>query len=130
MSEPLSGQSWNPYSYVGNNPLNYVDPSGFDKEGEDAVRQQEEWRRSPEAQRQWAEDCIGTECRRPPQEVEGSREAVQVGAATRPLDVSTTGSAPGHVAQSTLATVGKAITGFGLGVGDSTSRIRWRTSRR
>ena len=41
---------------------------------------------------------------------------MQVGAATRPLDVSTTGSAPGHVAQSTLATVGKAITGFGLGV--------------
>ncbi|WP_236643999.1 RHS repeat-associated core domain-containing protein [Sorangium cellulosum] len=26
---PLSGQSWNPYSYVRNSPLDHVDPSGF-----------------------------------------------------------------------------------------------------
>ena len=35
--------SWNPYSYVKNNPLKYVDPDGkvvvlFDKYGRDAVR--------------------------------------------------------------------------------------------
>jgi uncharacterized protein RhaS with RHS repeats len=30
VSRPLSGDSWNPHSYVINNPLNYVDPSGFD----------------------------------------------------------------------------------------------------
>jgi RHS repeat-associated protein len=33
---PLSGQSWNPYSYVFNNPLSFVDPSGF--EGEDDAK--------------------------------------------------------------------------------------------
>ncbi|MFT3768646.1 MAG: FG-GAP-like repeat-containing protein [Minicystis sp.] len=29
VSAPYFGQSWNPYSYVLNNPLKYVDPSGF-----------------------------------------------------------------------------------------------------
>ncbi|WP_437600225.1 RHS repeat-associated core domain-containing protein [Sorangium sp. So ce590] len=29
---PLSGQSWNPYNYVSNRPLSYVDPSGFQEE--------------------------------------------------------------------------------------------------
>src|SRR5262249_40552137 len=32
-SHPHFGQSWNPYSYVRNSPLNFVDPSGFDEEG-------------------------------------------------------------------------------------------------
>jgi len=27
--QPMSGQSWNPYSYVRNSPTNLVDPSGF-----------------------------------------------------------------------------------------------------
>src|SRR5262249_40039868 len=30
VSAPLFGQSWNAYSYVVNNPLNLVDPSGFE----------------------------------------------------------------------------------------------------
>jgi RHS repeat-associated protein len=30
---PLSGQSWNRYSYVFNNPLTLLDPSGFQSEG-------------------------------------------------------------------------------------------------
>ena len=29
VADPGSGQSWNPYSYVLNNPLAYTDPSGF-----------------------------------------------------------------------------------------------------
>jgi uncharacterized protein RhaS with RHS repeats len=29
VSTPASGQSWNPYSYVRNSPLNFTDPSGF-----------------------------------------------------------------------------------------------------
>jgi RHS repeat-associated protein len=30
VSAPYHGQSWNPYSYVVNNPLAFVDPSGFE----------------------------------------------------------------------------------------------------
>jgi RHS repeat-associated protein len=30
VSVPVAGQSWNPYSYVLNNPLAYTDPSGFE----------------------------------------------------------------------------------------------------
>ena len=30
---PGSTQSWNRYSYVNNNPLSYIDPSGFDQCG-------------------------------------------------------------------------------------------------
>ena len=35
VSHPHFGQSWNPYSYVMNNPLAYVDPSGFSEEERD-----------------------------------------------------------------------------------------------
>jgi RHS repeat-associated protein len=34
VSVPLFGQSWNPYSYVGNSPLNVTDPSGYRWSGE------------------------------------------------------------------------------------------------
>ena len=33
VSRPHFGQSWNPYSYVHNSPLNFTDPSGFDGVG-------------------------------------------------------------------------------------------------
>ena len=29
VSEPPSGQGWNPYSYVGNSPLSRTDPTGY-----------------------------------------------------------------------------------------------------
>ena len=38
MSDPFSSQQWNPYSYVLNNPLRYVDPSGFQSDGLDSFR--------------------------------------------------------------------------------------------
>ncbi len=41
VSEPLSGQHWNPYSYVVNNPLSLVDPTGFQDspaQGQDYTR--------------------------------------------------------------------------------------------
>jgi RHS repeat-associated protein len=34
VAHPGSGQSWNPYSYVLNNPLKYTDPSGFTEEAQ------------------------------------------------------------------------------------------------
>ena len=33
IGDPASSQSWNLYSYVGNNPLSYVDPTGLVREG-------------------------------------------------------------------------------------------------
>lgn len=37
VNDPLFGQTYNPYSYVANNPLNLVDPSGFAGESPDAA---------------------------------------------------------------------------------------------
>src|SRR5262245_31206717 len=37
VSAPLSGQSWNRYTYVLNNPLKYVDPTGFQQWTADCV---------------------------------------------------------------------------------------------
>jgi RHS repeat-associated protein len=98
VQEPLSGQSWNPYNYVANNPLNFVDPSGFEYgPGQSAPPP------DPEMQKLLQGGCLGLECQRPQAPpstpVEGPREAAQNGAATRPVDVSTTGSTSGHVPQ-------------------------------
>ncbi|XXS69730.1 RHS repeat-associated core domain-containing protein [Sorangium sp. So ce131] len=98
MQAPLSGQSWNPYSYVRNSPLSYVDPSGFREEpqapgmaptpgiiGDSGVN----------------DPCL-TGCvvsvRGAPR-VEGSREAAEVGAVTAPVDVGTTGTSSGYAPQ-------------------------------
>ncbi|WP_437784541.1 RHS repeat-associated core domain-containing protein [Sorangium sp. So ce1097] len=97
LSLPFFGQSWNPYSYVLNSPLTLVDPSGFEPEAQE-VFVDPEFHNDPEVRRILG--CSGLECNHPFfNEVEGSREAAEVGAAAAPVDVSTTGSASGHVPQ-------------------------------
>jgi RHS repeat-associated protein len=82
---PLSGQHWNPYSYVLNNPLTYVDPSGWEYgPGEPMPSADPTYGSDPEVQRLQAENCRGPECqKRPPPPaptpVEGPREAAEVG---------------------------------------------------
>ncbi|WP_437605689.1 RHS repeat-associated core domain-containing protein [Sorangium sp. So ce834] len=104
VSFPFFGQSWNPYSYVLNSPLNFVDPTGFQPADQELFIDPE-YAKDPEVQRLQELSCAGFgdfECSRskpPSNEVEGSREAAEVGAAAPPVDVSTTGSASGYVPQ-------------------------------
>ena len=63
VSRPHFGQSWNPYSYVHNSPLNFTDPSGF----QDAPTHPEppvdpEWERDSQVQKILAAGCRGAEC--------------------------------------------------------------------
>ena len=92
VTAPLSGQSWNPYSYVWNNPLSYVDPTGFEptvvmhccQEINDANG-------FPLGMRQWYE-VVDSE----PQD-QANREAIQTGSSPPPVDVGTTGKSSGYV---------------------------------
>jgi RHS repeat-associated protein len=84
VSAPLSGQSWNPYSYVGNSPLNFVDPSGFEP---DTV---------PFAYtyiKQFPDGELGlVGILPPPDPPEKEDEGEKVGAYVPPVDVSPTGN--------------------------------------
>ncbi|MDC0682432.1 RHS repeat-associated core domain-containing protein [Sorangium atrum] len=95
ISIPSFGQSWNPYSYVRNSPLNHVDPSGFQEEPVEAPILPVSSVVHPE---QYAVELFYS---RPKanQPEEGPREAVEVGATTAPIDVGTTGSSSGYVPQ-------------------------------
>ncbi|XXY20357.1 RHS repeat-associated core domain-containing protein [Sorangium sp. So ce216] len=97
---PMSGQSCNPYSYVRNSPLSYVDPSGFQEEpraneassvpgliGDDGILDPCE------------DGCSATI--RGVRPVRANRESVEVGATTAPVDVGTTGSSSGYTPQPT-----------------------------
>ncbi|MFS8066644.1 MAG: RHS repeat domain-containing protein, partial [Byssovorax sp.] len=105
VSAPLSGQSWNPYSYVLNNPLSYVDPSGFDPAGLDGSTLSD----MPDGLglRFTGPTYAGPPA--PPVAVEGPREAAQVGAEARPVDVGTTGAASGYVPASVAAVAAVAV---------------------
>ncbi|MGK3962803.1 RHS repeat-associated core domain-containing protein [Sorangium sp. So ce118] len=105
VSVPFFGQSWNPYSYVLNNPLAYVDPGGF----QEALP--EDGARSPlPAGAEFTSEQLGL----PPIEIElvlpvpghearsdadTNTMAAETGGAAPPIDVSTTGSASGYVPQ-------------------------------
>ncbi|KYF61036.1 type IV secretion protein Rhs [Sorangium cellulosum] len=92
---PLSGQSWNPYSYVRNSPLSYVDPSGFQAEPEPPPLLPIYSKEHKHENR--------VDMRYPPREgkqrQERPTEAAEVGATTAPVDVSTTGTSSGYVPQ-------------------------------
>jgi RHS repeat-associated protein len=84
---PLSGQSWNPYSYVFNNPLSFVDPSGFDGEKEPIypIRQEVVTQK---------DKSIDLTLTYPPRE-KPKAAPEQTGAYVPPVDVSTLGSGSG-----------------------------------
>ena len=121
VSRPLSGQSWNPYSYVVNNPLNYVDPSGFDPDTAELLIIKTPPSPPPVTPPPCRPSAARQDGGRPP------REAAQNGATTRPVDVSTTGSAAGHVPQA--AAVPKAPsaskTAGQVGVGVLKGAVKW-----
>src|SRR5262249_42715691 len=101
VAEPLSGQAWNPYAYVFNNPLSLVDPSGLSP-GYEEPEVDPEYLKNPEVQRILAAGCLGLECTKtapPPQatKAQGPPEAKAAGAAASAVDVGTTGSASGYV---------------------------------
>ncbi|WP_438016236.1 RHS repeat-associated core domain-containing protein [Sorangium sp. So ce315] len=124
ISLPSFGQSWNPYSYVLNNPLAYVDPGGFQE------APPEDGARSPPpagAELRWEVldlAPIGLELRVVPLPKHEARSgadtntvAAETGGATPPIDVSTTGSASGHVPQP--VNTAPEHTGAGAVVGQS-----------
>jgi RHS repeat-associated protein len=89
VSRPLSGQGWNPYSYTSNNPLSFIDPSGFSEEPADRAQL------LPASNTQIGPDgaleivVIGRK-----KETNDTSAAAEVGAAAPPTDVDTTGSSP------------------------------------
>ncbi|KYG10820.1 hypothetical protein BE21_09625, partial [Sorangium cellulosum] len=124
VSIPSFGQSWNPYSYVLNNPLGYVDPGGFQEALPEAGA------RSPlpaGAEFRWEVidlPPIGLNLIvRPVPEVEARSDAdmnivaAETGGAMPPIDVSTTGSASGYVPQP--VSTAPEHTGAGTVVGQS-----------
>lgn len=133
VSFPFFGQSWNPYSYVLNSPLNFVDPSGF----QGALP--EDGARSPlPAGAEFTSDELGL----PPIEIElvlpsseqearsdaePNTMAAETGGALPPIDVSVVGTSSGFVPQPALSSteatsparlVGESLLGAAEGTGE------------
>ncbi|MGK3969348.1 RHS repeat domain-containing protein [Sorangium sp. So ce118] len=131
VSIPFFGQSWNPYSYVLNNPLAYVDPGGF----QEALP--EDGARSPlPAGAEFTSEQLGL----PPIEIElvlplpghearsdANTTAAETGGAAPPIDVSVVGTSSGFVPQPALSSpeatspaslVGESLLGAAEGTGE------------
>jgi len=106
VAQPLSTQGWNPYSYTYNNPLAYIDPSGFASEDQAPAVDADylEYINNPEVQRILAEGCLGLECTKRPRE-ELPKEALQGAQETSmrwtPTDVGTYGNVASSTPQAT-----------------------------
>ncbi|XXT21852.1 RHS repeat-associated core domain-containing protein [Sorangium sp. So ce429] len=96
---PLSGQSWNPYSYVRNDPLNHVDPSGFQAEPEGPEGSQAPGLLEDDGVTPSPNHLQVTVRGPPPPWRTREAEAAEVGATTAPVDVGTTGTASGYAPQ-------------------------------
>ncbi|WP_207217691.1 MULTISPECIES: FG-GAP-like repeat-containing protein [Sorangium] len=138
VSRPLFGQSWNAYSYVLNNPLAYVDPSGF----QEAVPE-DRGGSSRAAGAEFTSDELGLPpieelvvARFPEHEARSDADAnamgAEVGGAVPPVDVGVYGTSAGFVPQpgpsspehaSAASVVGEGLLGAGEGTGELALRV-------
>ncbi|WP_441289865.1 RHS repeat domain-containing protein [Sorangium sp. KYC3313] len=134
VSIPFFGQSWNPYSYVLNNPLAYIDPGGFQQAPpEDGARSPP----PPGAELRWEVldlAPIGLELRVAPlpkhearADADTNTTAAKTGGATPPSDVSVLGTSAGFVPEPVLSSaeatsptslVGDTLLGAAEGTGE------------
>ena len=97
VSNPLSAQSWNAYSYALNNPLKYIDPTGFNPEPGVIELPMDLIEASPEFR---AAQTVRTTLAPGPGILHGPPSAApETGGAAPTNDVSTTGSSPVHTPQ-------------------------------
>ncbi|WP_437570485.1 RHS repeat-associated core domain-containing protein [Sorangium sp. So ce542] len=132
VANPLSGQSLNPYSYVLNNPLAYVDPNGFQEaspEDRDASRPPAV-RHIPWERLGWVPEEIAVG-KRPEQKAQSDSDTnttgAEVGVVAPPVDVNIYGTSSGYVPEPAASTpdqstvgsvVGEGLLGVGEGLGE------------
>ncbi|HRI69809.1 MAG TPA: RHS repeat-associated core domain-containing protein, partial [Polyangium sp.] len=123
IADIFDGQSLNRYSYVANNPLAFVDPTGFQ-----SVEAEQKQRQPPPSVVHLPEDRI-VGMRPPwapkpdPLELQPTEERAKVGANAPPVDVSTTGSGGQGLPQKPTDPEPPPIAQFFEGVGEGAIEI-------